>query len=130
MGDSGSLVLGFIIGLLVIKAAVHIHPVTVLFIIAVPLMGTIIVMVRRKRQGKSMFEADKTHLHHVLFNFFNQDVKRTVIFLTILQAVYSITGLLIVETGDQSLSLVLFGLNTIILYFIFSEMLLRQIRDT
>jgi UDP-GlcNAc:undecaprenyl-phosphate GlcNAc-1-phosphate transferase len=126
MGDSGSLVLGFIIGLLVIKAAVHIHPVTVLFIIAVPLMDTIIVMVRRKRQGKSMFEADKTHLHHVLFNFFHKDVKRTVVFLAILQAIYSITGLLIVDSGNQSLSLVLFGLNTIILYFVFTEMLRRQ----
>jgi len=126
MGDSGSLVLGFVIGLLVIKAATYIHPVTVLFLIAVPLMDTIIVMVRRKRQGKSMFQADKTHLHHVLFNFFHQDVKLTVVFLAILQAIYSITGLLIVDTGDQSLSLVLFGLNTIILYFVFSEMLRRQ----
>lgn len=127
MGDSGSLVLGFVIGLLVIKAATYIQPVAVLFIIAIPLMDTIIVMVRRKRQGKSMFEADKTHLHHVLFNFFNQDVKRTVIFLAILQAAYSITGLLIVDSGDQSLSLVLFGLNTIGLYFVFTEMLRRQI---
>ena len=126
MGDSGSLVLGFVIGMLVIKSAMYIHPVTVLFLIAVPLMDTIIVMVRRKRQGKSMFEADKTHLHHVLFNFFNQDVKRTVVFLSILQIIYSITGLLIVEAGNQSLSLVLFGLNTIVLYFIFSEMLRRQ----
>jgi len=130
MGDSGSLVLGFIIGLLVIKAATHIHPVTVLFIIAVPLMDTIIVMVRRKRQGKSMFEADKTHLHHVLFNFFNQDVKRTVVFLAILQAMYSITGLLIVDSANPSLSLVLFGLNTIVLYFVFTEMLRRQTINT
>ena len=126
MGDSGSLVLGFVIGLLVIKSATYIHPVTVLFIIAIPLMDTIIVMIRRKRQGMSMFAADKTHLHHVLFNFFNKDVKRTVIFLAILQAVYSITGLLIVESANQTMSLVLFGLNTIMLYFVFSEMLRRQ----
>ncbi len=127
MGDSGSLVLGFVIGLLVIKSASYIQPVTVLFIIAVPLLDTIIVMVRRKREGKSMFRADKTHLHHILFNFFNQDVKRTVLFLAILQAIYSITGLLIVESGDQSMSLILFGLNTIVMYFIFSGMLRRQI---
>ncbi len=126
MGDSGSLVLGFIIGMLVIKAAAYVHPVTVLFIIAVPLLDTIIVMVRRKRDGKSMFEADKTHLHHVLFDFFNRDVKMTVIFLVILQAIYSITGLLIVDDANQSLSLILFGLNVIILYFIFSGMLRRQ----
>lgn len=127
MGDSGSLVLGFVIGLLVIKSATYIQPVTVLFIIAVPLIDTIIVMVRRKRHGKSMFTADKTHLHHILFNFFDKDVKRTVVFLAILQAVYSITALQIVESADQSMSLVLFGLNVLILYFVFTGMLRRQV---
>ncbi|MEE8589244.1 MAG: MraY family glycosyltransferase [Sulfurimonadaceae bacterium] len=127
MGDSGSLVLGFVIGLLVIKSASYVHPVSVLFIIAVPLLDTIIVMFRRMRQGKSMFIADKTHLHHVLFKFFNRDVKTAVIFLAILQLTYSMTGLLIVDSADQSMSLVLFGLNVSILYFVFSGMLRRQI---
>jgi len=126
MGDSGSLILGFLIGMLVIKAASYVQPVTVLFIIAVPIIDTIVVMIRRKRQGKSMFEADKTHLHHVLFNFFNKDVKMTVIFLVILQAIYSITGLLIIDHANQSMSLVLFGLNVIVMYFIFTGMLRRQ----
>ena len=127
MGDSGSLVLGFVIGLLVIKSASYVQPVSVLFIIAVPLLDTIIVMFRRMRQGKSMFTADKTHLHHVLFKFFNRDVKTAVIFLAILQLTYSMTGLLIVDSADQSMSLVLFGLNVSILYFVFSGMLRRQI---
>lgn len=126
MGDSGSLVLGFIIGLLVIKAATYIHPVTVLFIIAIPLMDTIIVMIRRKRQGKSMFEADKTHIHHILYNFFNKDVKKTVVFLALLQLGYSLTGLLLIESADQSISLVLFGLNIIISYLVLTGMLQRQ----
>jgi len=126
MGDSGSLTLGFVIGILVIKAASYIHPVTVLFIIAVPLMDTIIVMVRRKRHGKSMFAADKTHLHHLLFNFFNRNVKKTVIVIVILQMIYSITALQIVENADQSMSLILFILNVLGMYFIFSEMMRRQ----
>lgn len=126
MGDSGSLTLGFIIGVLVIKAAAYVHPVTVLFLIAIPLMDTIIVMVRRKRHGKSMFAADKTHLHHVLFNFFNKNTKKTVLFLAVLQAVYSVTALQLVESADQTMSLVLFGLNVIAMYFLFSGMLRRQ----
>jgi UDP-GlcNAc:undecaprenyl-phosphate GlcNAc-1-phosphate transferase len=126
MGDSGSLVLGFVIGLLVIKSASYVQPVSVLFIIAGPLLDTIIVMFRRMRQGKSMFIADKTHIHHVLFNFFNHDAKRTVIFLSILQLTYSVTGLLIVDSADQTMSLVLFALNASILYFVFSGMLRRQ----
>jgi UDP-GlcNAc:undecaprenyl-phosphate GlcNAc-1-phosphate transferase len=126
MGDSGSLTLGFIIGVLVIKAAAYVHPVTVLFLIAIPLMDTIIVMVRRKRNGKSMFAADKTHLHHVLFIFFNRNVKKTVLFLAMMQAIYSITALQIVESADQTMSLILFALNVLAMYFVFSEMLRRQ----
>ena len=126
MGDSGSLTLGFIIALLGSKAVTYVHPVTVLFLVAIPLMDTIIVMVRRKRHGKSMFAADKTHLHHVLFNFFNKNTKKTVLFLATLQAIYSVTALQIVESADQTMSLVLFGLNVIAMYFVFSQMLRRQ----
>ncbi len=126
MGDSGSLVLGFVIGLLVIKAAAYVQPVTVLFLIAVPLLDTIIVMVRRKRHGKSICTADKTHMHHVLYGFFNKDIKRTVVYMAMLQATYSITGLLIVDGADQTMSLLLFVLNIIILYAVFSGMLHRQ----
>ena len=127
MGDSGSLVLGFVIGLLVIKASAYVHPVTILFLIALPLIDTIVVMVRRKRHGKSMFEADKTHIHHIFYNFFNQNIKKAVVFLAILQAGFSITGLLVVDAADQSISLVLFGLNLIVFYFLLSGMLERQV---
>ena len=72
------------------------------------------------------FIADKTHLHHILFNFFNKDVKMTVVFLIILQAIYSLTGLMIIAHANQSMSLVLFGLNVIVMYFIFTGMLRRQ----
>ncbi len=123
MGDSGSLVLGFLIGILVIKAANYVQPVTVLFLIALPVIDTIIVMVRRKRDGVSMFHADKTHLHHILLHFFNNNVKKTVIFLVLLQTMYSLTGLMIVNHVNQSLSLVLFALNVVVFYIIFTGML-------
>jgi len=126
MGDSGSLTLGFVIGVLVIKAAAYVQPVTVLFLIAIPLMDTIIVMVRRKVHGKSVFAADKTHLHHVLFNIFNGNSKKTVLFLATLQAIYSITALQIVDNADETLSLLLFALNVVAMYFVFSELLRRQ----
>ncbi len=126
MGDSGSLTLGFVIGVLASKATAYVHPVTVLFIVAIPLMDTIIVMVRRKRQGRSMFSADKSHFYHILFNFFNGNIKKTVIFLTTLQAIYSIMALQIVQSGNQTMSLVLFALNVVVLYFASSQMLCRQ----
>jgi len=126
MGDSGSLTLGFVIGVLVIRAAEYVQPVTVLFLIAIPLMDTIIVMVRRKAHGRSIFSADKTHLHHVLYRVFNRNSKKTVLFLATLQAIYSITALQIVDNADETMSLVLFALNVVVMYFVFSELLRRQ----
>jgi UDP-GlcNAc:undecaprenyl-phosphate GlcNAc-1-phosphate transferase len=128
MGDSGSLTIGFVISILAIKATQYIHPVTVLFLVALPVFDTIIVMIRRKLNSTSMFSADKSHIHHVLLHFFENDVKKTVIFLATLQMAYSTTALLLVESSDQAGSLMLFIINTIILYLVLSEMLRRQLR--
>lgn len=128
MGDSGSLVLGFVIAVLAIRATEHIHSVAVLFLVSLPVFDTLIVMIRRKIIGRSMFAADKTHIHHVLLNFFEGDTKRTVIFLSTFQLIYSLTALELSNTSNETVIMILFILNTIILYLVFSEMLKRQQR--
>jgi UDP-GlcNAc:undecaprenyl-phosphate GlcNAc-1-phosphate transferase len=128
MGDSGSLVLCFVISLLAVRTTVYIHPVSVLFLVSIPVFDTLIVMIRRKVSGHSIFAADKTHIHHVLFNFFEGDTKRTVIFLSIMQIIYVLTALEVTAESSETVILMLFILNTIVLYLIFSEMLKRQRR--
>jgi UDP-GlcNAc:undecaprenyl-phosphate GlcNAc-1-phosphate transferase len=68
MGDAGSTVLGFIVAWMVIYLAEAgaCSPVTVLWLIALPLMDTASVMVIRKLEGKSMFTPGRDHLHHHL----------------------------------------------------------------
>ena len=70
MGDAGSYVLGFTIVWLCIALAQGpdraMTPVTALWLFAVPLMDTIVVMIRRKWSGGSPFVPDHTHLHHLL----------------------------------------------------------------
>lgn len=95
MGDSGSLTLGFFISILAMLSLKYIHPVATLYIAALPILDTLIVMTRRINDGKSPFEPDKSHLHHIVVKFFNSDVKKSVIFLVILQMLFSIIGLLI-----------------------------------
>lgn len=69
MGDSGSLFLGFTISILSIYALEYINPVSILFLAAIPMLDTLIVMRRRKQRKQSLFVADKNHLHHILFDF-------------------------------------------------------------
>jgi UDP-GlcNAc:undecaprenyl-phosphate/decaprenyl-phosphate GlcNAc-1-phosphate transferase len=76
MGDSGSLTLGFIISVLALKSIEHIHPIGILYLAAIPLLDTLVVMVRRIRRGKSPFKPDKTHIHHILVKFFDMNVKK------------------------------------------------------
>lgn len=78
MGDTGSLVLGFVVAVLCIRlmqinvftpnqALTH-APVFVLGIVLIPVFDTIRVFTTRIWKGQSPFVADKTHLHHLLTN--------------------------------------------------------------
>lgn len=129
MGDSGSLTLGFVIALLGVKSLAYIPAVSILFITAIPLLDTFVVMIRRKRSGKSFFEADQCHIHHVLQTFFSKNTKMTVLFLLLLQSIYSINGIQFTKENDMGMVFILFILNVIVVYILINNMITRQKRE-
>lgn len=78
MGDTGSLVLGFVVAVLCIRlmqvSAASFNPVLphapvfVFGIVLIPVFDTLRVFSIRIWNGKSPFEADKIHIHHLLTN--------------------------------------------------------------
>jgi len=124
MGDSGSLALGMVIVILSIKALEYITPASVLFIIALPILDTFIVMTRRIQRGISPFKADKNHMHHFLYNV-KGDVKYTVMILVMMQMVFSIIGYQ-VSLANNLISLVLFSLLFYIYLNLFDQRLKRR----
>lgn len=70
LGDTGSMLFGFTVACLIIDASQGekniISPITVLWIIAIPLFDSISIMIRRIRKGKSPFAPDREHFHHIL----------------------------------------------------------------
>jgi len=134
MGDSGSLTLGFIISLLAVLSLEYIHPITILYLAALPILDTLIVMIRRIRRGKSPFSPDKTHIHHILVKFFEGNVPKTVLFLSILQIVFSGIGYMMTQSISQDNSsgyiplVALFGFSLmfVIFYMIFTGIKKRQ----
>ena len=78
MGDTGSLVLGFIVAVLCIRLMqinvmapnpiVPNAPVFVLGIVLIPFFDALRVFAIRIWKGKSPFEADRAHIHHLLTN--------------------------------------------------------------
>ena len=129
MGDSGSLTLGFVITILAIKSLAYLPTVSILFITAIPILDTMVVMIRRKSKGRSMFSADRCHFHHILRHFFAEDTKKTVLFLGVMQAIYSITGLQLDKDMDEGYLLILFLLNIVMLYLFLGAMIKRQKRE-
>lgn len=129
MGDSGSLTLGFVISILAIKSLNYVPAVSVLFLAAIPIFDTLVVMIRRKVNGVSMFRPDRCHLHHVLKHFFEKNIRRTVIFLGVFQLIYSLTGLQLDASLDQGYLLTLFILNVVLLYLFLTAMIKRQKRE-
>jgi len=128
MGDSGSLTLGFVISVLAIKSLAYLPTVSILFVAAIPILDTLVVMIRRKRNGRSVFSADRCHTHHILRHFFAEETPQTVFFLSILQAIYTFTGLQLSKNTDEGYLLLLFVLNVIFLYLFLGAMIKRQKR--
>jgi UDP-GlcNAc:undecaprenyl-phosphate GlcNAc-1-phosphate transferase len=70
MGDAGSQLLGFSLGVLSIRAtqtdATQMSAAIPVLVLALPILDTLSVIVHRLREGRSPFRADKNHLHHKL----------------------------------------------------------------
>jgi UDP-GlcNAc:undecaprenyl-phosphate GlcNAc-1-phosphate transferase len=72
MGDTGSLLLGYTLSAAAVMlvqndpVGLHLAPVTVATVLALPITDTLLVMARRLRHGQNPFSPDRTHLHHQL----------------------------------------------------------------
>lgn len=122
MGDSGSLTLGFVISILSIKALDYVNPIVILYLVAFPLFDTIIIMIRRKMYGRSIYHPDRNHAHHVFLNVFNGKVKITVIILALIQIAYTLAGILLVRILPQEVTLAFLVLNIVVWYFILTRL--------
>ena len=82
MGDTGSLVIGLVLGLLTLKLmavgdAAHNSlsfnrsqlPLFLVGVLFIPTLDTIRVMLLRFTRGVSMFKPDRNHIHHILIDF-------------------------------------------------------------
>src|SRR5204863_7676336 len=70
MGDSGALLLGFVLAVIPLQGLLKTASIVTLFlpllVLAVPIVDTTFVVVRRIKHGESVFAADQAHLHYRL----------------------------------------------------------------
>jgi UDP-N-acetylmuramyl pentapeptide phosphotransferase/UDP-N-acetylglucosamine-1-phosphate transferase len=93
LGDTGSLIIGFTMSVLVVRflqyetnatgrAVINSTPVVAIGILIVPLFDTLRVFIIRVASGHSPFKADKLHIHHLLLNLGYSHLKATMILMT------------------------------------------------
>ncbi len=128
MGDTGSLIIGLLISVLLIRfgevslsnkvLGSKISPVILLSLVIVPLLDMIRVMSIRMSHGRSPFSADNNHIHHRLLLFFPKHLTVTLIIIS--------TNILIVFLAFM-LNTTALNINFQIALIIFLELFLSYI---
>jgi UDP-GlcNAc:undecaprenyl-phosphate GlcNAc-1-phosphate transferase len=95
MGDSGSLMLGFLLAWGVIRVTQAetnpLPPAAALWFFAIPLLDTVSLMLRRMLKGQSPFHPGRDHLHHILLRVGYTD-SQVVRFILLVAAVFGLVG--------------------------------------
>jgi UDP-GlcNAc:undecaprenyl-phosphate/decaprenyl-phosphate GlcNAc-1-phosphate transferase len=130
MGDSGSLTLGFCLGILSLLAIARTALVFSLLVpilaAGVPITDTLVAIIRRKKAHKPVGEADKSHIHHRLIQAgFSQN--KTVAIMCGWSAVLSICGLVFAELSGIAKPLSLIVAASITGFAIYKLQLLEPV---
>lgn len=90
LGDSGSGFLGLMLATFAIISGAKLA--TAFLVLGIPILDALIVIFGRVKHKKSIFSADKSHLHHRFLQA-GFSVKQTVIFLSIISLLFGIIAL-------------------------------------
>lgn len=110
MGDAGSMALGFAIAWFIVELSQRpgalVSPIAYGWLIALPVMDTLSLMVRRVRKGRSPFSADRDHLHHIFLRA-GFTPGQTTLILMLLVAVLGGIGVVLSLAGVPDILLLL-----------------------
>lgn len=98
MGDSGSMMLGYILATVsvvgVMKTATVMALALPIFVLAVPIVDGVATILRRLRRGRPIYLADREHLHHRLLQA-GLSHPEAVLVLYLLSGVFCMVGLML-----------------------------------
>ena len=117
LGDAGSMVVGYLLAWTLIHLSQstpnnELSTIDVLWCVALPVLDTLAVMVRRIREGKSPFKPDRGHIHHMMLRA-GLGPRTTLVALVMLAILFALTGMLTHSLAPGS-NLIAFGALTTI----------------
>ena len=100
MGDTGSMFLGIMLGIVacyftMMQPSINTF-VAVCFVLSIPMIDTCLAIVRRLSLRRPVFQADCLHIHHILTSF-GFSTRETLFILYGMQAVMAFLGILVMK---------------------------------
>lgn len=113
LGDSGSNLLGFLIGVIAVLGQAKIG--TALLVLGIPILDVGWAIVRRYRSGRGIMSRDTEHLHHRLLDAGLSRLQVTIVYV-LLCALFGVSALLL-ERAEKLIALaVLTALTAVMIY--------------
>jgi UDP-GlcNAc:undecaprenyl-phosphate GlcNAc-1-phosphate transferase len=120
LGDSGSMLIGLVTGVLVIKTSLRKHgghpevmalavPIALLIL---PILDTAAAILRRKLTGRSIYNTDRSHLHHCLLRRLGDP--RLVLFVVAFCCLVTGAGVLVGRMLDNEWVIVLSSVTVVV----------------
>ncbi|QRN95945.1 undecaprenyl/decaprenyl-phosphate alpha-N-acetylglucosaminyl 1-phosphate transferase [Archangium violaceum] len=118
MGDTGSMFLGFVLAAVSIKTSAKSGTAVAMLVpvmaLGLPIMDTLLAMVRRTVLGRPMFSADKEHIHHRMMSRLVLSHRAAVLVLYGLCALFMLTALGLHWANRAQSAMLLTGMGVVV----------------
>ncbi|HEX8820049.1 MAG TPA: MraY family glycosyltransferase [Archangium sp.] len=118
MGDTGSMFLGFVLAAVSIKTSAKSGTAVAMLVpvmaLGLPIMDTLLAMVRRTVLGRPMFSADKEHIHHRMMSRLVLSHRGAVLMLYGLCALFTLTALGLHWANTAQSAMLLTGMAVVV----------------
>ncbi|MAT10371.1 MAG: hypothetical protein CMM02_05110 [Rhodopirellula sp.] len=132
LGDAGSTIIGFFLCWYFIRLSQSesniIKPINTIWLLALPIMDTLSVMIRRIRNNRSPFNAGRDHIHHLLLEM-GYSSKLVLLILSIFSITMAVFGVISEVNNFQECYSFYSILLLFVVYHLLSEKLYRLITN-
>ena len=118
MGDTGSMFLGFVLAVVSIKtsskAGTAVAMLVPIIAMGVPIMDTLLAVIRRSVLGRPLFSADRDHIHHRLMSRVALSHRNAVLVLYGICVLFALTALGLAYANSVQTGLLLVGVAIVV----------------
>ncbi len=118
MGDTGSMFLGYVLAVSSVvtstKSGTAVAMLVPVISLGLPIMDTLLSMVRRALIGRPMFSADKEHIHHRLMSRLELSHRNAVLVLYALCCLFGLTALGLAYANSAQTAMLLAGVAVVV----------------